>query len=276
MTAPASSAPRAVVFGARGSCPMYGPAYARYGGHTSCYSVETSRGLLIVDAGTGIVQLGAVLAQRKTLPPITVLLTHLHLDHVTGLAMFRPLFRPGVSIAVMAPPAILPQWQQAVKRLIAPPYWPVELQRMGANVTLHNLPLRPTTVSGVQVSALSVQHPQGGVSYRLVAGDRTLVIGTDREHGAARADKAFLAFCQGADILVHDAQYTPAELATRRGWGHSTWAQAVQVAERVRAQRLILTSHDPRRTDDDIDRIVQRAQRGFPNTQGAAEGLLLM
>lgn len=255
---------------------MYGPAYARYGGHTSCYSIETAQGLVIVDAGTGILQLGAVLAQRKTLPPITVLLTHLHLDHVTGLSMFQPIFRPKVSITLMAPAAILPQWQQAVKRLIAPPYWPIALQRIGAEVMLRNMPQRPTQLGGVQVSALPVQHPQGGVSYRLGVGDRTLVIGTDREHGNARADQAFLDFCRGADILVHDAQYTPKELAAHQGWGHSTWAQAAQVAEQARAQRLILTSHDPNHTDDDIDRIVRQAQRRFPNTQGAAEGLLLM
>jgi phosphoribosyl 1,2-cyclic phosphodiesterase len=255
---------------------MYGAAYARYGGHTSCYSIETADGLLIVDAGTGILQLGAVLAQRAALPPITVLLTHVHLDHLTGLSMFRPILQSGVSITVLAPPSILPGWQQAVTTLIAPPYWPVALQHLGATVVLRDLPVAGSTIYGVKVSGLAIQHPQGGVSYRLEIGSRTLVIGTDREHGDAVADSAFLAFCRGVEVLVHDAQYTPAQLDTKRGWGHSSWEQAVDVAQAVGARRLILTSHDPNHTDEDIDALVQQAQQRFPNTQGAAEGLLVL
>ena len=114
---------RLVIHGARGSWSVSGRAYQRHGGHTSCFSLERSDGLLIIDAGSGLAQLGRLLERRATLPPMTLLLTHVHLDHIIGLPAFRPLYRRDAQLTLL----IEPSWRPVLERLVSPPLWPVAL-----------------------------------------------------------------------------------------------------------------------------------------------------
>ena len=271
---------RVTVHGARGSLPVSGPRTRRYGGQTPCVSVETAEGLLIIDAGTGMAALSEKLAARGgALPPITLLLTHLHLDHVVGLTALLAFLDKRARVAIMADATVLADWPAALKRLIGKPFWPVNLlESGGASVRIRPLPpaSKGLRACGLQVSWCPVLHPQGCVSYRLTGEGATVVLATDREHGDAGLDRRFLEFCRGADVLVHDAQYTPEEYPARAGWGHTTWEVAARVAAKAKVGKLVLSSHDPSRSDTEVDRIVERARGLFRRTVGAAENLALV
>ncbi|MBI4597148.1 MAG: MBL fold metallo-hydrolase [Candidatus Omnitrophica bacterium] len=266
------------VHGARGSYPVAGTSFARYGGRTSCFSLETSRGFIIVDAGTGIADLGDALAAHRVPPPTTILFTHIHLDHLIGLPAFKPLLNSKAQVTLMADPSQLPEWQRHVSLLMDHPFWPLPLLRDRSAVRFEDLRLRHGEaygLDGVSITTLPVRHPQGCVAYRLSTPSRVLVIATDREHGDPAGDAALIKFCRGADVLLHDAQFTPEELPARRGWGHSTWEHAVAVAKEAGVKELLLTSHDPGHSDEMIDSIVAAARKQFPDTRAAADGLVI-
>ena len=267
------------VHGARGSFPVIGQPFLRYGGNTSCFSLETAQGMLVVDAGTGIYSLSEELLKRKTLPPITILLTHLHLDHLVGLSAFKVMLRPDARVRFVADAAVLEGWQEALQALIERPYWPISLKQVSASIEFKNLPgageEAGMDIYGINVQQCPVWHPQGCLSYRIAAPGKTIVLATDREHGTKSMDSAFLDFCSGADVLLHDAQFTPEEYPERIGWGHSTWEEGVRVAKETQVKQLILTSHDPSRSDQAIDHMLASARRHFPETLAATEDLVL-
>ena len=263
------------IHGARGSSPVSGEAYRRYGGHTSCFSLETEQGLLIVDAGSGIIPLGEALQRRGQLPPVTLLLTHVHLDHILGLPSFKPLLRKDAEITICLEPVWAGAWHGALTTLVSRPLWPVDLLQLGATIRFERMLTGPFSRYGITVTRCVVSHPQGGLSYRLAVDDRDVVIATDREPGDATLDERFQLFAHGAGTLIHDAQYTPEELPLRRGWGHSSWMQSAEAARAVGAETLLLVSHDPTRSDDDVDRIVEQARGQFPQTIGGAEGQIV-
>jgi len=263
------------IHGARGSYPVDGAAYGRYGGSTSCFSLETAQGLLVVDAGTGIAALGDELDRRPALPPITILLTHLHLDHIVGVPSFKPLLKKGASVTFMADSGVGGDWRRMLTTIAGKPLWPVDLLEFGAAIRFEDLPAGPFTRYGVRILRCPVWHPQGCVSYRLEADGRAIIVATDREHGDAALDAGFLPLCRGADVLIHDAQYTPEEYLSRKGWGHSTWEDGARVAAASGVKRLILVSHDPGRSDDAVDRIVAQAQQVFPKTVAGAERMIV-
>lgn len=256
---------------------MSGDRFRRYGGHTPCISLQTASGLIILDAGTGISLLGEELAKRPALPPITILLTHVHLDHIQGLTAFEPLLQSGARITFMADSRVLGNWPKAVQTLMEKPFWPVSISGSKASIRYENLPAAEGRLNlyGIEISWESLHHPQGCTSYKLACFDQTVVLATDREPGLPSLDEAFKQFSRSADILIHDAQFTPEEFPERVGWGHSTWETAVQTALQAQAKTLVLTSHDPSRSDEEVDSIVEKAKRVFPNTLGAREGMVL-
>lgn len=266
------------LYGARGSHPVAGGRYGRYGGHTTCFSLETDQGMLVVDAGTGLGLLCEELNGRPAIPPITILLTHLHLDHVIGLSAFELFLRKEARITFMTDPALFPGWTDDLRRLFSRPFWPVDPFSAGATVRFEPLPRADggqIERYGVQVSWIRVRHPLGCLSYKLVTPEEKIIVGTDREHGDAAMDEAFLEFARGADTLLHDGQYTPEDYAEHAGWGHSTWEMAARVAAQARVGRLLLTSHDPCRSDEQIEELVRQARGLFPNTSAAAQGMVL-
>lgn len=263
------------IHGARGSLPVSGPAFRRYGGYTSCLSLETEEGVVVVDAGTGIASLWNDLSRRQQIPPVTILLTHLHLDHMAGLTALPLFHRKGVQVTLLADSAVFKDWPGAVKTLVGRPFWPVSIRNSEVHVRIGSLPKGKSTLwlYGVRIERCLVRHPQGCLSYKLRLPGQTVVLASDREVGDPGLDAAFLEFCRGADVLIHDAQYTPEEYPRRIGWGHSTWKMAAQVARAGQVGRLLLTSHDPFRSDEEVDRLVEKARRAFPHTAAAAEGL---
>ncbi len=166
--------------------------------------------------------------------------------------------------------------EEAIAAVFATPLFPIPLEKVPSQRRYVELDGRPFAAAGFQVSTARLHHPQGALAYRLEAGRRSVVIATDHEADHGPVDEGLVELSRGAALLVHDAQYTPEELAFRYdGWGHSTWQDAVRVAIGAGVERLVLTSHDPYRSDDGIDAIVAAARTEFPQTVAAAEGLTI-
>jgi len=257
--------------------PVTGRQFSRHGSHTTCFSLKTRQGLIVIDAGTGIISLADRLNKAKTLPPITILFTHFHLDHVIGLPLFKPLYRPQARVTFMADRDRPGDWTRSLKTLVGTPYWPVNLADCRAHIRFQDLPAKQTALQlyGIRVVWCPVWHPQQCLAYRLDTPDQSIVIATDHEHGIPRLDERFLQFCRGTDKLIIDAQYTPSELTAHRGWGHGSWHEATAIARKADVGELILTHHDRYHTDTDLDAIVRKARRHFPRTRAARDDMTL-
>lgn len=272
---------RVTFWGTRGSIPAPGPETARYGGNTTCLEVVGAEGTrVIMDAGTGIRALGRSLAAG---PPgeVSLLISHLHWDHMLGFPFFVPAYQPGWRIEVGG-------WPRALKGLAG--LFEGNLQDGRFPVAFGDLPaaIRQTgaldgprfQVGEMQGRTCPLNHPQGGVGLRLEERGRALVFLTDNELAASgpTALDEFARFCAGAAVLVHDAQYLPEELPHRVGWGHSSWEEAVRLAALAGVERLILTHHDPDRTDGQVDELLAAARAAAPAglvVDAAREGMSL-
>lgn len=263
------------VRGCRGSMAVSGERYRRYGGNTTCFEVEVEpRHHLVVDCGTGLRSLQQEVADDPD-RRYTIFLTHYHWDHIQGLPVFRPLFDSGAVIEFRGPESEGRAVDEALRPVFRPPWWPVRLDEASARLTFTGL-AGPVRVGPVTVTHELLTHPQGVASYRIDGPTRSVVIATDHEAGDSEADARLTRLTEGADVLVHDAQYTPQEHGTiRKGWGHSTWETAVRAAQDAGVRRLVLTSHDPDRSDEAVDSIRAEARSRFPHTDAAYEGMTI-
>jgi len=269
---------RVTFWGTRGSLASPGPETVRYGGNTACVEIrDSSGGLIILDAGTGIRRLGATLADVRT---VHLLLTHLHLDHLQGLGFFAPLFRPEVEVHIWGPPSPRADLAALLNRYLSPPLFPVRLKELGSRVTLHSAPMEPIKIGNVEVVARSIIHPGPTVGYRLSEGNRAVGYLPDHEPalGARRFPEAAewtsgFELSQGVNLLIHDAQYTVDERASRIGWGHSSLEEAVAFAGAVGAAALAPFHHDPTHSDADLDALFRSVDFGAVGLMPAAEGM---
>jgi phosphoribosyl 1,2-cyclic phosphodiesterase len=252
---------KVTLLGTRGSLPAPGPDTSRYGGNTSCVEVRTTPdSLLVLDAGTGIRRLGE---PDPTLARVDVLLTHLHMDHIVGLGFFRALFRPDLEVHIWGPPSTTQDLHARLTRYLSPPLFPVRLRDLPCRLSLHDAPRRGTVeLPGVSVTADLVCHPGPTMGYRLTSNGATLAYLSD--HEPALGATAFprspnwtsgYDLAAGADVLIHDAQYSEDEYAARVGWGHSSVRQALTFAEMTEVGCLVAFHHDPDHGDDTLDRL---------------------
>lgn len=264
--------------GVRGSVPVSGPQYQRYGGATTCFEIDLEADhRLLIDAGTGALSINA---EPFTDPRhFTILLTHLHWDHTLALPFFAPLYQSHNQFDFYGHRAESPTEgslaiDDALEAVMQPPWFPVSFKAAPSQKRFHHLTGEPFSVEDIAVSYARLFHPQGVTGYRFEKNGQVLVIATDVEHGNLASDQAVRELAEGADVLMYDAQYYPEEHQKgKAGWGHSTWQAAVDLARKASVGRLILTSHDPSRSDDEIDAIVAMAREQFPNTEAAAEGM---
>jgi ribonuclease BN (tRNA processing enzyme) len=248
-----------------------------HGGCTTSFAAKTDTGLIIIDAGTGLPAVDSDIFESVSPLPVTMLFTHLHLDHLTGLPLFMPLYDKQSKISIMADPRRDEDWKAALSTLVDKPYWPIGIGEVASSMEMIDLPADQNSISlyGIDVSWFSVPHPQKCLSYRLSQPDKTIVVATDVEYAYDNVDREFVEFCRDADFLIYDSQYTPEEYQTRIGWGHSTWKVAAQIAQASNVGQLLLTHHAPNRTDDEIDQIVEDARGCFEHTSAAADGMSL-
>lgn len=257
-------------FGVRGSIAVSGPRFVRTGGNTACVLVRHEGHRLVLDGGTGLGALGDTLGVQPI--EATLLFSHVHWDHVQGVPFFAPAYHPGSRLTIAGATRGGTGIRDALAAQMKPPLFPITLDALRAELTFADLAAgRPVELGPFRVTPLDQPHPDGVFAYRVEAGGRVMVYATDVEHGGA-VDPALVRLAEGADLLVHDAQYTdPEYLAGKRGWGHSTWEEAVEVARRAGVGRLALFHHDPRRDDDAVAVLEARARESLAGCFAARE-----
>jgi ribonuclease BN (tRNA processing enzyme) len=249
--------------------------------------------LIILDAGTGIRELGRSLLERGNGDPVAgdIFLTHAHWDHIQGIPFFAPLFRKGNRFTIWGSRSLQTSVDRVVRDQMSPGVFPVSFEELEARIDFQELAEERRSGHGYEVSAISVRHPGGALGYRFTSGNpdaRALVYVSDNELSTeARYDDApgwrgkLVEFIRGASVLVHDTMYTSAEYRSFVGWGHSTHDQAVELAIDADVERLVLFHHRPERSDEDVDRCLERcralvARRGRTlEVVAAAEGMSL-
>jgi phosphoribosyl 1,2-cyclic phosphodiesterase len=258
---------RLTIWGCRGSVPCPGGDTVRYGGNTSCVEVSLDDGsTLVLDAGTGIRQLGAELLERGA-RHVNVLLTHLHLDHVEGLRFFAPLWDEDIAVDIWGPPSPVHSLRERIARAFSPPLFPVDVSDVPARVTFRDLPREPWTVEGASLTADLVVHPGPTVGFRIETATCSFAYVPDHEPalcgpiGGRSIDwLSGGSIADDVDMLFHDAQYFEDEYETRVGWGHSSVADAVAFTRAVGARRMLLFHHEPNHSDGSLERLEARAR----------------
>lgn len=285
---------RITFWGTRGSVPTPGARTVRYGGNTPCVEVRTGQGtLLILDAGTGIRELGHSLVERAAGGAIEgdIFLSHAHWDHIQGLPFFAPIFQRGNRFTIWSSRALEQSVDRAVREQMSRGVFPVAFDDVAAEIDFRHLGGDSLERPGYRLAAIPVRHPGGALGFRVTDGNSrggALVYISDNElDPAARYDTppgwrdSLVEFTRGARVLVHDSMYTEDEYVEHRGWGHSRDRDAVELALDARAGTLVLFHHRPERSDDEVDRRVAEC-RAIVRSRGAslevvaaAEGMTL-
>jgi phosphoribosyl 1,2-cyclic phosphodiesterase len=253
------------LWGVRGSLASAGPETVRYGGNTSSVEIRPAdEHLIVLDAGSGIRRLGATVT--SDVQRVDVLLSHLHMDHIQGLGFFGPLFQRRAEIHIWGPPSLNASLRERLTRYLSPPLFPVPLRDLASQPHFHDAPAEPVQLGTVTMTAALIIHPGPTVGYRLTAAGRTVAYLAD--HEPALGSRAFpeprrwlsgASLADGADLLIHDAQYTAEEYGQRVGWGHSTPEQAIAFAVATGARQLVTFHHDPSHDDAMLDRMLASA-----------------
>jgi len=247
-------------WGTRGSIPAPGPHTLEFGGNTTCVEVLLLNGQrVVIDGGTGLRLLGQHLLEQHDSCDFHLLLTHGHWDHLLGIPFFEPIYRESTKVIVDGWPPAFQAMTRVFDSHMGDGFFPVAFDHLKARIDyLNNLAHGPLELDGVLIDAIRLNHPQGGLAFRFREGKHTMVFITDNELGAARGRRIpeFVEFARGCDLLIHDAQYLPAEIDERRGWGHSTYEEVVALAQQAEVRNLLLTHHDPGRTDVGVEQIV--------------------
>lgn len=271
-------------WGVRGSISCSGAEYIRYGGNTSCLEVTAGGRRLIFDAGTGIRTLGLELTRQVPLD-LDIYFTHTHLDHISGLTFFAPLFEERNSVRMWAGHLEAPHTlKKVVSNLMQAPLYPVSLEVFQARVEFKEFEAGQLLSCGeVVMRTAPLNHPNGATGYRIEFGGKSICYITDTEHRGHGPDRTIVELCRGADVMIYDSSYTDAEYERYRGWGHSTWQEGVRIADAAAVGTLAIFHHDPSHDDAFMDGVAReaalarsgRAPNGLPRVVVAHEGLTL-
>lgn len=275
------------VWGCRGSISTPGRNTLRYGGNTTCVEVRLNDNtLIVIDAGSGIRELGRKLLEEQDLTEIHLLLTHAHWDHLTGFPFFTPAYLGKYKIYGRGCPCAKNSLEEYLKHQMTPPYFPVPFNAMNAEFDFTSDDLEESPIGSARIISVPLNHPDGGCGFKIIEEGRAFVFLTDNEldfrHGAGMSRDDYIDFSRGASLLMHDAQYTDEEYKRTRGWGHSKFASATDLSIRAEVERFGLVHHDPEHADDDIDEYVASCQERIAKADsevecfGVSEGMEIM
>jgi len=250
-------------WGTRGSIPVPGDQTTVYGGNTTCLEITLGKGrTVIVDSGTGIRPLGRKLMEENNISQLYLFITHIHWDHILGFPFFNPIYDSSSKIFVDGHPNCLKGLKYTFNNKMGDGFFPIEFKDLKAEITyMKTLSKKePLTIDDTLIESISLNHPQGCYGLRFTEDGKRMVFMTDNEleKNSQDKDREFdkcVEFCRNADVLIHDAQYTPEEIKKCRGWGHSDFRTTCELAKMANVRRLILFHHDPPRIDTELTAI---------------------
>ncbi len=266
-------------WGVRGSRPVPGKDTVVYGGNTPCVTVEAGETLIILDAGTGLCNLGNSLMQTNKQVKGHIFVTHTHWDHIQGFPFFTPAFMPGNEFYLYGQGKTDHSFAELMRGQMMYPHFPVQLEQMKSKIRFTEVFTgdRLEIAAGVYVSTVHNNHPGGCLAYRVDYGEHACCYITDTEHYGS-VDAYLRDFAAGAALVIYDSNFTDAEYAgttgynTKIGWGHSTWQEGIKFVRAAGVPRLVLFHHATHRTDADMSRIEKEAQAVFKGCHAAVEG----
>ena len=276
MTNPSSM--RLKLWGTRGSIPCPGPETVKYGGNTTCFEVTCGKKRIIIDAGTGIRLLGKkIMLEEANLLNADLFFTHTHMDHIQGLPFFAPLYNPNSDVRLNAGHLGGEKYDlQGIigTMLMKDPVFPVpsSLIEQACSFNDYDCGRVFELGDGVVIKTGKLNHPNGACGYRIEFDGKVIAICTDTEHYEGEIDANVVELAQDADIMVYDSAYTDEEYPKFKGWGHSTWQEAIKVAEKAQVKQTLLFHHDPSHNDEKMDQIAQEAAAVREGVRPAIEG----
>ena len=263
-------------WGVRGSIACPGPDTVRYGGNTTCIEIRCGGELIIIDGGTGLRALGEQLATQG-LDRIDVFFTHTHWDHIAGIPFFQPAYSRNTAVHFWAGHLAPERSLKGVlcAQMLAP-LFPVPIEVFG-ECHFHDFPCgAPIEIKpGTMLSSCPLNHPNGACGYRVDYNGKSVCVITDTEHRIGHLDGTVIDFVRGTDLMVYDSMYTDEEYQKHVHWGHSTWQEALRLADAADVGRAVLFHHDPDHDDAFMDQIAAQAEVRRPGTVVAREGMVL-
>ncbi len=265
-------------WGVRGSLPCPGPATKRYGGNTPCIEVRCDGRLLILDAGTGLRELGDALVQEGGALDADLFLTHCHYDHVLGIPFFAPFFQPQHRFRMWAG-NLLPEFQLkgVMERMMSEPLFPIGIDTFKASIEYRDFRAGEIILQAgrLAIHTLMLDHPGGATAYRIDYGGRSVAYVTDNEGRREDHDRPLVAFARNADLVIYDTTYTEDEIDEKKGWGHSTWQDGMRLADAAGVKTFCLFHHAPEHDDTAMDAMLAQARAARPGTIAAIEGQII-
>ncbi|MFC1857756.1 MBL fold metallo-hydrolase [Thermodesulfobacteriota bacterium] len=251
-------------YGARGSIPVSGKEYIKYGGDTTCIEVRSKNDeIIVVDAGSGIRRLGNKLIEEQRFE-LTHIFTHSHWDHILGFPFFKPIYHEKANINLIGCPLAQGDIKKILAQAMNPPFFPLSFDMLKANIQYTPECMLSYRVGTIEIFPIKLSHPNLGSGYKFVEDGKTFVFLTDNElgyqHRGARSFEEYAEFSENADLLLHDAEYTPDQYELTRTWGHSTYIEALDLALAANVKRFGLIHHNQDRTDTEQDAIVRKCK----------------
>jgi len=251
--------------GARGSIPVSGRGYLKYGGDTTCMEIRSRNDeIIIVDAGSGIRRLGNNLLAEKRFE-VNIIFTHSHWDHILGFPFFKPIYDERSTINLMGCATTQGDIRMLLQKTMSAPYFPFPFEKLKASIRYANDCETAFFIDTIQISSIPLSHPNVGMGFKFTEGDKSFVFLTDNElgyrHRGGKTFEDYLEFSRGADLLIHDSEFTPEEYAVKRKWGHSAYTDALELALAAGVQQFGLFHHNQDREDESQDEIVEACRK---------------
>lgn len=253
-------------WGARGSIPVSGKEYVKYGGDTTCIELRTKdNDLIIIDAGSGIRRLGNNLIKEGR-KDINIIFTHAHWDHILGFPYFKPLYLKGTNITMLGSPIAQESIRHIISKTMQAPNFPVRYEDMRAEISYIGACPDWFRIEGISITPIRLSHPNQGMGYKFIENNKSFVFLTDNEltymHPGGLKYEDYVEFSNGADLLIHDSEYLPEEYRKlTKTWGHSIYLDALKLAIEAGVKRFGLFHHNQERTDKQIDAMVKDCRR---------------
>lgn len=270
-------------WGVRGSRPNPSGYTLKYGGNTPCVSIKCDEDMYIFDAGTGIINLGKYMLEKE-IYKAKLFFSHEHWDHIQGLPFFPILYHPNINIELdlYGEDKYDKKFEDIIKLQMSAPYFPYALENLDYRVNYHSVGLsNPMDFQNVKIEYCRLNHPDYCLAYKFSSRGKSVVYATDTEMMSGMIRENFITFASDADVLIYDAQYTNEEYygnnsnASKRGFGHSTYEEAISIADQTHAKTMYLFHHDDWRKDEDLDEIILKIRKHHQNVYMAMENLTI-